>query len=330
MNDYVIKYKDISVADAVEVGVLNSILGDIFNHSQFQDIKVPDGFAITAGTFRHFIGYNKLEGILEKLIKNLDRNNPESIHETVIKAQELIIGAQMPADIYDSIIKEYRDLDPGSGLVMRSSLLNPDSLNLWLKNRQDTIWNIRDEKHLIESVQRCFASLYSDITLKEEYFSSLSTISVGVQLIPDSFNVSSGLAYTADPESGFPDVVHISGVWGIGQRTLHEPDECIVYKPNLAHGGKSIILKKTGKKNLMMSYDKSEEGEIINTPIDLCRKFVLNDEEILTIANWGIILENYYNNQISLEWVRNGLTDELYILQVRPEQFKIHLKNNYD
>lgn len=326
MNEYVIRYKNTSLPDLNQLKVSDTLLGEVFKRADLQGINIADGFIISPESFRQFIEGIGLEDIRKRLIRKLDPDDPESIQKLNQKLSKFITEASMPAKVYDSIIAAYRDLYPDSNcnFVVRNNLLVSNSLNEWQKERIDVIWNNGGEKDLVKSVQKSFASLYSDRILKKEPICSLNEFLVGVQLINSSENTGYGFAYTADPESGFPDVVHISGGWGIGPETLHEPDEAIVYKPNFVHGNKSIIQKMAGNKSLMMSFDDTGNGKMICTPSDLRQKFVLNDEEILTIANWGIILENYFNNQISLEWVRDGQTDELSILQVRPGQVKIN------
>lgn len=326
MNEYVIRYKNISLRDLNQLGVSDTLLVEVFTRTDLQGIKIADGFAISPKSFWQFIEYNGLEDVRGKLMRELDSEDPESIRRFSQKLSKFIMEASMPTNIYDSIITAYRDLHPDSdcNFVVRNNLLVSHSLNGWQKKGSNSIWNTGGEKNLIKSIQECFAPLYLDSILKKEQICSLNEFLVGVQLLNTSEYTGHGFAYTADPESGFPDVVHISGDWEIGQEILYEQDETIVYKPNFVNGYKSIIQKRMGNKSLMMSFDDAGNGKMISTPLDLRQKFVLNDEEILTIANWGIILEDYFNNQISLEWVRDGRTDELCILQVRPGQVKLN------
>jgi pyruvate,water dikinase len=138
----------------------------------------------------------------------------------------------------------------------------------------------------------------------------------------------SGYAFTSDPQSGFVDVIHVSGIWGIGFKNSEQiliQDEFIVYKPNLNMGVNSIIQKKLGTKSHMMVYkDIGDTTSLVETATssELRRKFILNDEEILTIANWGIILENYYNSPMSMEWAKDSSSQDLFLLQAKPENFK--------
>jgi len=326
MNEYVVRYKNISVPEISELGVSDTLLSDVFRRSELQDIRIADGFAISPESFRRFVEYNQLSHALESLAGKLDSDNPQSILKTGQEIAKLIAEAAIPADIYDSLVAAYNDLSRGGDMnfILRKNLLISDSISKKTEKEDFGIWSSGGVSNLIESVRKCFAAFYLDSILDKDSMSPTHEFSVGVQFINASENAAYGFALTADPDSGFPDVIQISAVWGTGQKTLFEPDEVIVYKPNLVHGNKSIIQNKKGNKSRMMSFENPGNVKLISTPADQRQKFVLNDEEILTIANWGIILENYYNNQIYLEWARDGLTDELYILQIRPGQVKFN------
>ena len=330
MKDYIKKITNISVADINEVGTKNAFLGEIFTHIDLKDIKVPEGFAITVTAFRHFIAYNKLDGAHAKLLVQIDRNKNFNIGEIGKKARELILGARMPGDLSDCISAAYNKLcaNSSSEVAVRSSAIHEDLFHISVKDRHETYLNIRGGKALIESVKRCFASLYSDKALRADLDQgSDKVISVGVQKMIRADKACSGFAYTADPLSGFADVIQVSGVWGLGEKMLEEritPDEFIVYKPTLLLGEKSIIQKKMGSKSRMLIYKEEEGGSVVEmeTPGERREKFILTNEEILTIANWGMTLESYYSSPMSMEWAKDGYSQELYLLQAKPKNFK--------
>lgn len=330
MKDYVKRLRNISVADTDEVGGKNAFLGEIFTHTALGDIRVPDGFAITATAFRRFIEYNKLDGVHAKLLAQLDTGKQSNLEEIGQKARNLILGARMPGDIYDTIISAYHDLcaDSNAEVAVRSSAIHQYPFHIGARDKHETFLNIQGEKALIEAVKKCFASLYSDKALKEGPLNIDNCISVGVQRMIRADKSCSGFAYTADPLSGFVEVIHISGVWGLGEKILEErisPDEFIIYKPTLPHGLKSIIQKKMGSKSRMMIYKEDEDGLRVievDTPAEQRERFVLSDEEILTLASWGMTLENYYSSTISMEWAKDGYSQHLYLLQAKPKTFK--------
>jgi pyruvate,water dikinase len=327
MKDYVLRLKNISVSDTEEVGVKNAFLGEMFTQPALQEIRVPDGFAVTASAYQRFIEYNKLDGVHNKLLASLDKDNLSNIEKVGLKARSLILGARMPGDIDDAIIAAYHELCSGSAyaVAVRSSAVSFAQPHLSSKDVHDTFLNIKGEREIIETVKKCFASLYSDRALIEKAANMDQAIAVCVQKMVSSEKSCSGVAYTSDPESGFADVIHISGTWGLHGKKLQEsviPDEFIIYKPTIAEGVKSIIQKKLGSKNYMMSYQDNSEIHTVDTPLEMRDQFILIDEELLSIANWGMTLENYYASPVSMEWAKDGESEDLYLLQAKPENFK--------
>lgn len=324
IKDYVLRLKNISIANALEVGVKNAFLGDILTQPILHGIKVPDGFAITSTAFLRFIEYNKLDGVHEKLIATLDSENPASVEKTGQMARQLILGARMPGDIEDAIIAAYRELcfKSSNEVAVRSSPISTNPLQTHFKDIHDTFLNIKGDEALIDAVKKCFASLYSDKALINHSSSSAKSISVCVQKMVRSDKSCSGNAFTSDPESGFSDVIHIVGVYGILDKNHLYPDEFIVYKPNISEGQKSIIQKKMGQKNQMFVFKENSEIQQAPTPKQWRGQFILMDNEILNLAEWGMTLENYYGSPISLEWAKDGDSDELYLLQAKPVNFK--------
>ncbi len=330
MKDYILRLKTITIADAEEVGAKNAFLGEIFTQKALGKIRVPDGFVITASAYRHFIEYNKLDGVHNQLISGIDKSDPVSITETAKQARDLIMGARIPGDLYDRILLAYQELlkDTDGGLAVRSSPVEHNSLSIRTKDKYDTFLNVKGEKEFFGSVKKCFASLYSDQALIEDPDRQDRVMSVGVQTMIRADQACSGYAYTSDPQSGFVDVIHVSGIWGIGFKNSEQlliQDEFIVYKPNLNMGVNSIIQKKLGTKSNMIVYkDNGDTTSLIEkeTNSEQRGKFILNDEEILTIANWGIILENYYDSPMSMEWAKDSSSQDLFLLQAKPENFK--------
>lgn len=321
--EYILRLKNISVRDKEEVGAKNAFLGEIFTNPTLHGIRAPDGFSITRAAYKHYIDYNKLDGVHNKLVAQIDIEDLSKLAEIGKACRDLIIGARMPGNLYDQIIRAYHELGSNSDIevAVRSSSLNTDYSNAGTKDKHDTFLNIKGEADLIASVKKCFASLYSDAALIERGSSMTDqAISVGVQKMIGTNDSCSGFAFTADPLTGFKDVIHISGIRGLKDKNPDEADEFIVYKPILNLGAKSIIQKKHGgisKKISEAGFPKLDS----QTQIEDHGKYVLTDEEILTIANWGMILENYYNNQVSVEWIMDSETDEIYFLQAKPLKF---------
>jgi len=330
MKDYILRLKTITITDAEEVGTKNAFLGEIFTQKALANIRVPDGFVITASAYRHFIAYNKLDGVHDQLISGINKSDPASISEIAKQAKDLILGARIPGDLQDRILLAYHELlkYAENRLAVRSSPVEYNPLSIRTKDKYDTFLNVSGEKELFNCVKKCFASLYSEQALTEDPDRMGRLISVGVQKMIQADKACSGYAYTSDPQSGFADVIHISGIWGIGFKNTDQQliqDEFIVYKPNLDMGVNSIIQKKLGTKSHMMIYKFSGDTTSLierDTSPELQGKYILSDEEILTIANWGIILENYYNSPMSIEWAKDSSSQDLFLLQAKPENFK--------
>lgn len=325
--EYILRLKNISLRDKAEVGTKNAFLGEIFTNPALQGIMVPDGFSITATAYKHFIDYNKLDGVHNKLVAKIDKGNLAKLVEIGKECRELILGARMPGDLYNQIISAYHDLGSDSAIevAMRSSSLANDPSYSSKKDKHDTFLNVKGESDLIKSVKKCFASLYSDSALMEvgETMGD-QAISVCVQKMIGIDYSCFGSAFTADPQTGFKDVIHISGICSFKDKNPVESDEFIVYKPILSLGVKSIIQKKHRLPSNQLNGENESELPMPAPKPSIIDpgKYVLIDEEVLTIAQWGMTLENYYNSQVSMEWIKDSVTDEIYLLQAKPINFK--------
>ena len=180
---------------------------------------------------------------------------------------------------------------------------------------------------MLEAVKKCFASLYTDRAIKYREDNGFAhekvALSVGVQQMVRSDKASSGIGFTLEPESGFRDIIHLSGVWGLGENIVQgtvTPDEFLIFKPTLVQGKNAIIQKKLGDKAKTMIYGDGNIPVInINTPKDKQESFVLSDNEITKIANWAVLIEQHYEKPMDIEWAKDGLSGELFIIQARPE-----------
>lgn len=325
--EYILRLKNISLRDKAEVGWKNAFLGEIFTNPNLQEIKVPDGFSITATAYKHYIEYNKLDGLHNKLIAKIDKENFSNLVEIGKECRELILGARIPGNLYNQILSAYLELGSGSDIevAVRSSSLCVDSSNPGEKDKHDTFLNVKGEVDLMNAIKKCFASLYSDVALMEEdAIMQDQTISIGVQKMIGTDNSCMGFAFTADPQTSFKDVIHISGSCDVKDKNLKSTDEYIVYKPILNLGLKSIIQKKLGKLSEETHGAKEAELPISGSKsiIKEHDKYALIDEEIISIAKWGMILENYFNSQVSMEWIKDSAKDEIYLIQAKTLNFK--------
>lgn len=331
MSPFTKKFKNITLADLPDVGGKNSSLGEMYNNLSAKGILVPDGFATTALAFWTFLDYNKLWERLLQLLHQLDKAKFSNLKETGSKARELMMHAEMPDKIAKAIIQQYRQLckDGDKAVAVRSSATAEDLPEASFAGQHESFLNIKGENEVVLAVQRCFASLYTDRAIKYRedngFVHEKVALSVGIQKMVRSDNASSGVAFTLEPESGFKNVIHISGVWGLGENLVQgivTPDEFLVFKPTLKLEKEAIIQKRLGDKAQTMVYaSEGKNVSIINleTTKERQEQYVLNDEEIKQLAKWCLVIENHYGKPMDIEWAKDGITNKMYIIQARPE-----------
>ena len=303
----------------------------MFSKLSASRIEVPDGFATTAFAFWTFLDYNKLWEHLLQLLHTLDRTTFSNLKEVGSKARALMMEAEMPDEIVQAIIKEYRELCPDNdfAVAVRSSATAEDLPQASFAGQHESYLNIKGEPELVLAVQKCFASLYTDRAIKYREDNGFAhekvALSLGVQKMVRSDKASSGVAFTLEPESGFRNVIHISGVWGLGENLVQgtvTPDEFLVFKPTLVSGKNALIQKKLGDKEKTMIYSEgSDRTSVVNvdTPVERQRMYVLDDAEISLLANWCLIIEAHYQKPMDIEWAKDGVNGKIYIIQARPE-----------
>ncbi len=337
MSVYIKKFSEIGIADVPVVGGKNASLGEMFTQLSAKGIKVPDGFATTAVSFWDFIDYNELRYALRDIMARLDNKKFSNLKETGLQARILILNAKMPKDFADSIIAAYKDLSGKeyAEVAVRSSATAEDLPEASFAGQHESYLNIKGEKAVLDAVQKCFASLYTDRAIKYREDNGFAhervALSVGVQKMIRSDKACSGVGFTLEPESGFRDIIHLAGVWGLGENIVQgtvTPDEFLVFKPSLIQGKKSVIQKKLGDKSLTMIYSDNGKDTVINieTPKEKKEQFVLNENEITKLANWALQIEQHYKKPMDIEWAKDGITGELFIIQARPET--VHSRKN--
>lgn len=337
MNTYIKKFKEIGIADIAKVGGKNSSLGEMFSKLTSKGISVPDGFATTAYAFEEFLTQNSLHSKLDDLMSQLDKNTYENLNEIGAKARELMLAGELSQKLQSSIVQAYKELlgENDIEVAVRSSATVEDLPQASFAGQHESYLNVKGETALLNSVKKCFASLYTDraIQYRDEngFAHQKVALSVGIQKMVRSDKASSGVIFTLEPESGFRDIVHLSGVWGLGENIVQgtvTPDEFFIFKPTLLQGKNAIIQKRLGAKAKTMIYSSDEDQSIINTdtPKEKQELFVLSDEEIRKLANWALIIENHYQKPMDIEWAKDGITDEIFIIQARPET--VHSQRN--
>lgn len=338
-STYIKPFSQISISDVPIVGGKNASLGEMRNKLASQGIPVPDGFATTAYAFEDFLTHNGLHQPLRNLLQQLDRKLYSNLREIGSSARNLILDAVLPKGLQQEVLDYYHQLGNGAGLAVavRSSATAEDLPQASFAGQHESYLNITGDIAVVQAVRQCFASLYTDRAIKYREDNGFAhekvALSVGIQKMVRSDLATAGVAFTLEPESGFRNIIHISGVWGLGENIVQgtvTPDEFFVFKPSLAATKQAIIQKKLGEKALTMIYstqpDSSQSITNIPTPPEKQDSFVLADQEILQLAKWCLVIENHYGQPMDIEWAKDGITNQLYIIQARPET--VHSRSN--
>ena len=343
---YILLFSDISMKDLARVGGKNASLGEMYNKLRIKNIRIPNGFAITAESFRFFCKENKIENKLQSLMHSLNYKTFENLEEIGEKIRGIITSSKIPKLIEDEIKEAYKQLCldesiPLMQVAVRSSATSEDLPEASFAGSMESYLNIQGEKQLLEAVLLCYASLYTNRAIKYRFDMGFEkqeiAISVGVQQLVRSDIASSGVAFTIDPDSGFENAIIINGIWGLGENIVKgrvTPDEWMIFKPTLNQENYNPILKKhCGEKEFTLVFEskkgvRSADETIVNkaTSPKMKSTFSLVDAEVILLARWCETIAQLYNKPMDIEWAKDGLTGELYIVQARPETVKTQSK----
>ena len=348
MEKLVLWLEEVGIEDVPLVGGKNASLGEMMRALSPKGINIPDAFIVTANAYRYFLDYNSLVDRIKEILKGLDINDIDDLSRRAEKIRELISNGKFPKDL-ENLIKEYyfelskKYNTENVDVAVRSSATAEDLPEASFAGQQETFLNIRGIENLLNAIKHCFASLFTDraISYREAFgFDHFKVaLSAGIQKMVRSDLASAGVGFSVETESGFKDVVLITGSYGLGEMIVKgavTPDEWLVFKPTLKEGYRSIIEKKPGDKKMKMIYGDSEEEptkEVAVSPEDR-KKFCLTDDEVLILANWIVEIENYYSQKykrwtpMDVEWAKDGELNRLYILQARPET--IHSRSGHN
>ena len=339
MTDYIKTFSEIDINDINIVGGKNASLGEMFQKLTPKGVNIPDGFAVTSQAYWKLLEVNRLYDPLKNLFRTLDTKNFSNLSEVGKQARQLILDSEIPAEIQDEIVEYYRDLEAKYDfkiqVAVRSSATAEDLPTASFAGQQETYLNIRNEEDLIDACKKCYASLFTDRAIKyredNNFHHMKVALSIGIQKMVRSDKACSGVGFTIDTETGFEKVVFLTGSWGLGENVVQgtvNPDEFYIFKPALKRNKKSIISKKLGSKSKTMIYAEDIENHVIeadklvinvDTPDEKRKQFIMNDEEIEKIAKWSMIIEEHYRRPMDIEWAKDGLTSELFIVQARSE-----------
>ncbi|MDH3705188.1 MAG: phosphoenolpyruvate synthase [Acidimicrobiia bacterium] len=332
-------FSEIGLDDLPLVGGKNASLGEMYQELTPQGVRVPNGFAVIAPAYWEILEKAGMVEQLHELMDPLDRSDVTDLQARAAAARDLVYRAPLTDEIRADILEGYRQLRDEYGddvtLAVRSSATAEDLPEASFAGAHETFLNVGGEEALIDAVRRCFASMFTNRGIHyrmERGFGHFDVAqSVTVMKMVRADLASSGVLFTLDTESGFRDVVFITGAYGLGENVVQgtvEPDEFVMFKPTLRDGYETVLRRKLGAKKIRMEYAPGKAGAVVrNVPVDpaLRGRFCLTDDEVVTLARAGMIVEDHYSAKagtdraMDIEWAKDGLDGELYLVQARPE-----------
>jgi pyruvate,water dikinase len=334
---YILDFAEIGMSDLARVGGKNASLGEMFNQLKPKGVGVTDGFAATAAAYWRLLEEAGLRNRLQSIFANLDVEDAVQLAASGHRARTAVLETAIPQDVRDAILDAYDRLCRRAGreveVAVRSSATAEDLPEASFAGAAETYLNVRGKEALIRAVHNCYASLFTDRAINYRarlgYEQLKVALSIGVMPMIRSDKASSGVIFTLDPESGFRDVVVISSSYGLGEFIVQgvvNPDEWTVFKPTLSQNRRAIIGRRLGTKEVRLVYgDGNRTTRSEATPPESRATFSLTDEEVLQLARWACIVEEHYSNRaqrpqpMDLEWAKDGLSGQLFIVQARPE-----------
>jgi pyruvate,water dikinase len=334
----VLWFDEVGIADIPLVGGKNASLGEMIQQLTQQGVSVPNGFATTAYAYRHFIKSAGLEAKLRELFADLDVEDVKNLQQRGKQARTLVLQTPFPAALEEAIALGYEKMCDRYGadmdVAVRSSATAEDLPDASFAGQQETFLNIQTPAHVIEACHKCFASLFTDRAIsyrQQKGFDHFSVaLSVGVQKMVRSDLAASGVMFSIDTETGFKNAALITAAYGLGENVVQgavNPDEYLVFKPTLKAGFRPILEKRLGTKEIKLVCDlggckitKQEKVSLADQ-----QQFAITNEEILQLARWTCIIEDHYSRvrgtytPMDIEWAKDGITNELFIVQARPE-----------
>lgn len=359
-------FEEVGIADVPLVGGKNASLGEMIGQLASKGVNVPTGFATTSYAYRYFVEKAGLEIKLRQLFADLDVNDINNLRDRGRQARSLILNTPFPSELQSAIASAYERLsaryryDPDNcdatpnpeecerysqetDVAVRSSATAEDLPDASFAGQQETYLNVSGVRGVLEACHKCFASLFTDRAISYRTIKDFDhfevALSVGVQKMVRSDLASAGVMFSIHTETGFKDAVLVTGAYGLGETVVQgavNPDEYVVFKPTLKQGFRSILEKRLGSKEIKMVYDL--EGSKLTKNMIVSRrdrnKFILTEDEILKLANWACLIEDHYSQvhgsyaPMDMEWAKDGLTGELFIVQARPETVQSQKSRN--
>ncbi|HGA2317281.1 phosphoenolpyruvate synthase [Pseudomonas sp. NPDC089428] len=342
MVEYVVSLDKLGVHDVEHVGGKNASLGEMISNLAGAGVSVPGGFATTAQAYRDFLEQSGLNDKIHAALDALDVDDVNALAKTGAQIRQWVMEAEFPARLDSEIRTAFAEMSKGNdnmAVAVRSSATAEDLPDASFAGQQETFLNIRGVDNVIRAAKEVFASLFNDRAIAyrvhQGFDHKLVALSAGVQRMVRSETGTAGVMFTLDTESGFRDVVFITGAYGLGETVVQgavNPDEFYVHKQTLQAGRPAILRRNLGSKAIKMVYgDEAKAGRSVKTvEVDRAERarFCLSDDEVNELAKQAMIIEQHYQRPMDIEWAKDGDDGKLYIVQARPETVKSRASAN--
>ena len=345
-TDLVVPFEKLRMSDVESVGGKNASLGEMISQLP-QGVKVPTGFATTAHAYREFLSHQSLDQRIRERLSTLDADDVRALAQAGQEIRDWIVVQPFPADLEREIRASFAHLEqasPAASFAVRSSATAEDLPDASFAGQQETFLNVSGIEHILSKMREVFASLYNDRAISYRVHKGFAhetvALSVGVQKMVRSDLGAAGVMFTIDTESGFEDVVFITSSLGLGESVVQgsvNPDEFYVHKPSLRAGKKAIIRRALGSKLEQMVFTTAQEFQgsgkwvkTIEVPTEQRNRFSLSDADVEQLAKYALAIEVHYGRAMDIEWGKDGVDGELYILQARPETVKSQMKGQVE
>ena len=345
----VVPFENLRMTDVEAVGGKNASLGEMISQLPTgpAGVQVPTGFATTAHAFRIFLAHAGLDTNINAVLDALDTEDVRALAVAGSQIRALVEAQPFPADFEKAVRDSFAVLSAGNdqaSFAVRSSATAEDLPDASFAGQQETFLNVVGIEDVLHKMKEVFASLYNDRAISYRVHQGFAhadvALSAGVQRMVRSDKGAAGVMFTIDTESGFEDVVFITSSYGLGETVVQgavNPDEFYVHKPMLRAGNRAVIRRNLGSKLLQMEFTTAEEkkagGKLVKTtdvPIELRNRYSLSDADVEQLARYALIIEDHYGRAMDIEWGKDGIDGQLYILQARPETVKSQAKGKVE